>query len=283
MFERIAIVGVGLIGGSFAMALRQAGFTGRITGVSSAAAVQAALDKNIIDDAAPLADAAADADLVFLAQPVGRIIDTLHKIDAFVHQNALITDVGSTKSAITFTSQSTIARAQFLGGHPMAGKETRGVEAAEASLFAGRTWVLTPDDPDELETPPAVEFRSWLDRIGARVVVTTPEEHDRVVALTSHLPQLLATALAATVGEGVSPDQLVIAGTGLRDSTRLALSSYDLWRDIVATNTAAIDRALGALIQRLDYLRANLRTRELEQEFDAGAKLARLLRETPKV
>lgn len=271
--ETVAIVGVGLIGGSFGLALKKAGFAGRVLGVSSASAVRAALDRGAIDEAATLNDAAARADLIYLAQPIGRILDTLRHLEPLVRPGALVTDAGSTKMEILATAGEHLARCQFLGGHPMAGKEKRGVEEAEADLFAGRTYVLTPEEPEELETPAAREFVEWVERIGARVVVIDAAEHDRVVSFTSHLPQLASTALAATVGE-CGCGHLEVAGPGLADTTRLALSSYELWRDILATNTAQIERALAAYIAKLEYVRDNLRTRQLQEEFESAARLA---------
>jgi prephenate dehydrogenase len=137
--------------------------------------------------------------------------------------------------------------------------------------------VLTPDEPAELETAAAREFRGWLERMGARVVTLDSEEHDRVVALTSHLPQLASTALASLAGE-VGP--IKVSGSGLLDMTRLAASSYDLWRDILATNSGHIERALAEYIQKLEHMRENLRTRQLQQEFERGAALAGRLRRT---
>jgi prephenate dehydrogenase len=160
----------------------------------------------------------------------------------------------------------------------MAGKETRGAAAADADLFQDRVWALTPDDPSDLETPAAREFRGWLERIGARVVILDADEHDRAVALTSHLPQLVSTALAATLEQRLDGDKLAVAGPGLLDSTRLALSSYDLWRDILATNADHIESALAAFIQELEHMRENLRTRQLQAEFDRAAALAAALR-----
>jgi len=272
--DTVAIVGVGLIGGSFGLALRQAGFNGRIVGVSSEGAVRAAIARGAIDEGLPLAEAASLADLVFLAQPIGRIIDTLRRLDPLAKPGALVTDAGSTKREIVAAARA-LTRCRFLGGHPMAGKEKRGVEEAEADLFQGRTWVLTPQDPADLQG--ARDFTGWLERIGARLVVLDAAGHDRVVSLTSHLPQLASTALAATVAENLR-ENLEVAGPGLIDSTRLALSSYDLWRDILATNAAAIDSALGAYIAKLEHLRRNLRTRETQNEFEVAAELARRLR-----
>jgi len=163
----------------------------------------------------------------------------------------------------------------------MAGKETRGASAADADLFRGRTWALTPDEPAELETPAARDFRGWLDRIGAHLVVLDSDEHDRVVSLTSHLAQLASTALAATVADRLgAPAHLQMAGPGLQDMTRLAIGSYDLWRDILATNTDHIERALSEYIQKLEHMRENLRTRQLQLEFDRAARLAGRLRRT---
>jgi prephenate dehydrogenase len=273
----VAIIGTGLIGASFGLALRQAGFQGTIIGVSSERALADALAVGAIDRGASLAEAAADADLVFLSQTIGRILDTVRHIDAVVKAGALVTDAGSTKCEIVDVARQSIRRAQFLGGHPMAGKEKRGAAVAEAGLFRDRTWALTPDEPAELETPAAREFRSWLDRIGARVVTLDADEHDRVVALTSHLPQLASTALAATLAQKLRGG-LELSGSGLCDMTRLAQSGYELWRDIVATNSEHIDRALAVYIQELEHIRENLKTRQLQEEFGKAAGLAEKLR-----
>lgn len=273
---RVAIVGTGLIGASFGLALRRAGFDGAITGVSSPGAIADAMAAGAIDRGAPLADAVRDADLIFLAQTIGRIIDTIRHLDGLVRPEALVTDAGSTKCEIVDVARQCIRRCQFLGGHPMAGKETRGASGAASELFRGRSWVLTPDEPEELATPAVRAFRGWLERIGAHIVVLDSDEHDRIVSLTSHLPQLASTALAAAAGAAGRVD---VAGSGLVDMTRLALSSYDLWRDILATNSEHIERALAAYIQELEHIRENLRTRQLQKEFERGALLAARLRQ----
>ena len=275
----VAIVGTGLIGASFGLALRQAGFIGPILGVSSERALADAVGVGAIDRGVTLAEAAGQAELVFLSQSIGRILDTLRHLDPLLRPGALVTDAGSTKNEIVDHARQFIRRGQFLGGHPMAGKELRGAAAAEAGLFQGCTWVLTPDEPAELETPAARAFVGWLDRIGARLVALDCDEHDRVVAFTSHLAQLASTALASSVGENLSEERhLRVAGPGLRGMTRLALSSYDLWRDILATNAEQIDRALSRYVQKMEYIRDNLRTRQLQNEFARGADLAARLR-----
>jgi prephenate dehydrogenase len=279
MIETVAIVGTGLIGASFGLALREAGFEGRILGVSSPAAVKDAIERGAVDEALPLVQAVARADVVFLSQTILRIIETLRVIGPCLRPDALVTDAGSTKARIAEQARKSIRGAQFLGGHPMAGKEKRGAAEAEAELFRGRTWVLTPFEPDELETPAAREYVSWIRKTGAVPVVLTPEEHDRVVALTSHLPQLLSTALAAVLGTRLStPEHLRTAGPGLIDMTRLASSSYELWGDILATNAGPIDAALAACIAELERLRAGLATPETRRVFDAAAALAARLR-----
>jgi len=277
--ENVVIIGTGLIGSSFGLALRKAGYRGAITGVSSARATADAIAAGAIDGAATLEEAVPRADLVFLSQTIGRILDTVRHLDGLLKPGALVTDAGSTKCSIVDLAREHITRGQFLGGHPMAGKETRGASSADAELFRGRTWILTPDEDAELHTAAAVEFRGWLDKIGARVLVLDADEHDRVVSLTSHLAQLASTALASTVSEklGAAP-RLQAAGPGLEDMTRLAMGSYEIWRDILATNSEHIEKALSFYIQELEHMRENLRTRQLQEEFERAAALAKQLR-----
>ena len=154
---------------------------------------------------------------------------------------------------------------------------------AAADLFEGATWVLAPSRREYLEMPRPREFQEWIERIGAHPLVMDAELHDEVVAYTSHLPQLVATALASVVlqgaaGEGAPGDSLRLAGGGLRDTTRLAESPYSVWRDICLTNAENIEAALDAMLERLQALRENLRTRELQHEFEAGVRLREKLK-----
>ena len=265
--KTVAIVGVGLIGGSFALALRASGFAGRIIGVSSAEAVRVAIEHGVIDEALPLAEAAALADLVYLARPIEGILSVLDELDAYVKPGALITDAGSTKGAICARASAKIQRGRFVGGHPMAGKEARGAAEAEASLFRGRPYILTS---------PCAELEGLVASFGARAVIMPAEEHDRLVALTSHLPQLISTALAASIG--TEPEATRVAGPAAMDLTRLALSPYEIWRDIFATNAPNIDAALGVFIGKLEGLRDELRSPRIEAEFQNAAAAARKLR-----
>src|ERR1700693_1804234 len=276
--KTVAIFGVGLIGGSFALALRGAGFAGRILGVSSPATLQRALNLRVIDEGAPAREAAQAADLIYLSQPILRILEILPDLNQWVQPQAMITDAGSTKSTIVAKARSVISRCQFLGGHPMAGSEPRGGEAAGASLFEGRPYVLTPQSQSELETPNAREFLDWIARIGAFLVVLDAQEHDRTVAYTSHLPQLASTALAALLN-GREELQSRVFGPALVDSTRLALSSFDVWGDILATNRVPIEEALRAYIAKLEEFRQSLDSPAMRGQFERGAHFAGQIRD----
>ncbi len=265
----VAIAGVGLIGGSFGLALRKAGFQGAILGVSSARSIDEAVARGAIDRGASLEQAAGAADLIFLSQPIHGILETLGKLNPLVNPAALVTDAGSTKQRIADEATRSLTRCAFLGGHPMAGKEVRGAAAADADLFRGRPWVLT-GTPDH---PVAHAFREWLRLLGAREVILDAAGHDRLVGWGSHLPQLASTALASVLHDQ-APDAARVAGPGLLDMTRLAMSSYDLWQDILETNKAEAGAALDAYIEKLQALRNDLRA-----EFARGSDFARSLRE----
>ncbi len=274
----VAIFGVGLIGGSFALALRKAGFSGRIVGVSSPGTIRRALELGVIDEGRAARDAAAEADLIYLSQPILQIADSLAELNGWVRPEALITDAGSTKTLIADRAATAISRCQFLGGHPMAGRERRGVEAAEAHLFQGRPYVLTPRSEAALHTPLAREFANWIRRIGACAIILSPEEHDRIVAFTSHLPQLVSTALAAMLADRTEPKSGVF-GPALADSTRLALSSFDIWGDILASNKDPIREALRHYIATLQEFSKVLETQSMRNHFESGARFAGQLRE----
>lgn len=277
--ETVSIVGVGLIGGSFGLALRAAGFTGRILGVSSPRTIEAALARGAIDEGRPLDQAAGQSDLIYLSQPIERILEVISVVSRLAPSGALVTDAGSTKRRIVEQAHDSFTGgALFLGGHPMAGKEQRGAERAEAHLFRDATYVLTPLE-GQLSTAPIVdEFVSWIRKIGARPVVLSAAAHDRIVGWTSHLPQIVATALASSVAENVTDqNSLQVAGPGLRDMTRLAESPYDVWQDILATNSANITQALDRYIEKLTELRNELPGPRISEEFEAARQLRRKL------
>jgi len=272
-FNKVAIVGVGLIGASFGLALRKAGFAGPLIGVSSAGALAAGLEAGAISETASLEDAAQQADLIYLAQPVDRIIETLAKIGPIAQPDALITDAGSTKVAIVAAAAQHVKQAQFVGGHPMAGKESRGAFNADGNLFRGRPYVLEPASGAKAE-----QFRDWITCLGAEIVEMTPERHDATVALTSHLPQLLSTTLAALLADDANRGLTDVFGSGLLDMTRLALSPADLWASILQTNARNVEKALEDYIGALVRIRNSLRTPELYKIFDVSANFAAELR-----
>ncbi len=274
----VAVVGVGLIGGSFALALRRAGFDDRILGVSSGRTLREAAALGVIDEGVPLAEAAARADLIYLSQPIAKILETIRALGPLVRPGCLVTDAGSTKERIVAEFSRCLPAHAFLAGHPMAGKETRGVAEAEAALFEGRTYVLAPVDGAQLETPQAREFRSWLERIGAVTLILDPAAHDRAVALTSHLPQLASTALAALLAGRLDEGARQAAGPGLADMTRLAMGSYDIWRDILDTNQACIADALEAYIEMLQRVRGEMASSAMAERFETASRFAAALR-----
>ena len=279
--RQVTICGVGLIGGSLGLALKKAGFGGRIVGFGRPVTLEKAQRRGAIDSASSnLAEAVADADVVYLSTPILTLLELMGKLPPLVKPEALITDAGSTKAAICENGAKLFPGPPwFIGGHPMAGKESTGVDNADADLFQGARYALTPYSRHHLDTPIARSFVAWLDRIGARVLILDAELHDEIVTWTSHLPQLVSTALAVAVMENVkAPEDLELSAGGLRDASRLAESSYKVWRDVCITNAENIERALTTFTQALEHLRDNLRSRELENIFERANELRRRLK-----
>jgi prephenate dehydrogenase len=276
--ETVAIVGVGLIGASFGLALRKSGFGGEIIGVSSQSALAAGLARGAISISASLGEAAQRADLIYLSQPVDRSLETISQLAATLRPGTLVTDAGSTKQIICECALTHLPAGCFLGGHPIAGKEQRGPEAADADLFRDRPYVLTPSS-----TPAnhSATFRAALNSFGARVLEMSPVEHDSTIAFTSHLPQLISTALAATLHREDNAKLAQIFGPGLLGMTRLALSSPELWRSILSTNQAQISAALKAYIGVLCELQGRLGECEISHTFEEAASFAHAIRKLP--
>ena len=241
----VAILGHGLIGGSIARALEACG---------------AGLEVLALDRDDPV-DRAAGADLIILSAPVAANITNLVALRAVVSSETLITDVGSTKAAIVSAARGM----RFIGGHPVAGSAASGPEAADPELFRGRQWILTPTEHTRSDDLARLE---WLvTTLGARTILMDPAEHDRAFAYLSHLPQLAISALMHVVGDAVR-DNLSAAGPGLRDSTRIAASSPDIWQEIVASNREHIVPALDALIGALQHLRDDRTGETLRDVFE---------------
>jgi prephenate dehydrogenase len=277
--KTVAIYGVGLIGGSFALALRRSGYTGQILGVSSSGTIAEAVRLGVVDRGAEADEAAYLADLIYLAQPIREILKTIEWLSGRLKPGALVTDVGSTKVEIMDVATRVLGASSFLGGHPMAGKELRGVGAAEAGLFEGRTYFLCVRDQAVLDHPVAEQLVDHLENFGARPVLLEPAEHDRLVSLTSHLPQMASTALASCLSKVLEPNSARNgAGPGLGDMTRLAQSSYELWADILFTNVNSIDRALALYIAELQEIRAALGHTDVGATFERAANFSGLVR-----
>jgi prephenate dehydrogenase len=282
-FKHISIIGLGLIGGSWGLALKERGVAARRVGCDRPEVLERALASGVVDEGSvdPLA-AVHDADLVILATPVGVILDLLTQLRGAAAPRALITDVGSTKRLICQRAREILGdEPLFIGGHPLAGKERSGLENASAELFAGARYVLTPLLPDHLEDARVKAFSALVEALGGKPFVTEASTHDRALAYISHLPQLLVSGLASMIAEQGAEDFLPLefAGSGFRDVTRLAESPYGIWRDICLTNIENIQSALESLIEKLEAMKLHLSDRELERDFRQALKLRERLRE----
>jgi prephenate dehydrogenase len=254
--RHLGIVGVGLIGGSVAMAARRAWPDVRVAGIDRGAALDSARLITAFDVLADTVDVLRGADLVVMAAPVSQNIALLPALGAILDQPALITDTGSTKRATVAAAAGLPAHLTFVGGHPLAGAARGGLALARGDLFVGRPWLLTPGSATR--TPSDVErVERFVNGLGGEPRIMDAADHDRLFAFLSHLPQLAASALMHTVGGAVG-DRIDLAGPGLVDTTRLATSPADIWQDICATNADAIGPALDAFIAALTDLRDNL-------------------------
>jgi prephenate dehydrogenase len=280
--RQITIIGTGLIGGSLALALKKRRFAGRIVGCDRESVLDRARKRGAIDDGSPNpGDAVHGSQLVVLATPVLAIVDLIERVGPVLPANALLTDVGSTKTAVTERAVKVFgkkARQRFLAGHPMAGKELSGVDYADADLFQNAVWFLTPLPGQNLHEGLFAEFAGWIDQIGARIAMLPAEEHDRLCAWISHLPQMVSTALAATLVEEFGEDAplLPTGGRALREMTRISASPYSMWRDIAISNRKNLEDALLKLEQRLAHIRENLGTRQLAGEFEQAHLLRKV-------
>jgi prephenate dehydrogenase len=282
-FKRIAIIGLGLIGGSWALALKKLGYAAHRVGFDTPGVLKKAIESGAVHEAAKDVDEAVrDADLLILATPVGKVLELLPKLKTAAPPHALITDVGSTKQRIMARAKELpTGGPMFLGGHPLAGKEHSGFEYADAELFQNACYAIVPSSATAMEDTRAKAFVSLVESLGAQPWVMDAASHDVAVAYLSHMPQLLSTGLAGMVAEksGQKGLPLELAGSGFRDLTRLAESPYSMWRDICLTNIENIQAALDAMIQKLDTIKTHLSTRELEKEFDQARSLRQKLRE----
>jgi prephenate dehydrogenase len=278
-FRQVTIVGTGLIGGSLGLALKKRHLAGRIIGCDRAPVLQRAQACGAIEAGAiNLADAVTGSDLVVLATPVIPILDLIDRLGSSLPARTLVTDVGSTKAEIVQRAAKSFGKnagQRFLAGHPMAGKEQAGVEFADADLFEGAAWLFTPLPKQNVHAGLCGEFIHCVERIGAKVAVVDPVEHDRLCAWISHLPQIISTALAAALVDEFGSDApiLDVGGRALREMTRISGSPYSMWRDIAITNRKNLSDVIQKLEQRLAHIRENLDSRELAAEFERAHQL----------
>ena len=276
IFQKVGIVGLGLIGGSIAIAARQIWPASLVIGVDNKDVLETAMRLHAIDVAADDPYVLAEADLVILAAPVKQNIELLAELDDNLTQPAVVTDVGSTKRAIVDAARKLPPKFTFIGGHPLGGAAQGGLENARPDLFSGRPWLLTPasDRGEALE-----KLSAFVMALGAEPRVVDVATHDRLLAFLSHLPQLTASALMTVVGNAVGSQGLGLSGKGLADTTRLASSPPEIWRDIAATNADEIGPALDALITILQDLRRDLPEGEkLADIFTEAANWRRTLK-----
>jgi len=261
--KRTTVVGCGLIGASFALALRRCSPDVCIAGWdSSSITLNRALERGIIDEFDETFDReqVSTSDLIYLAMPVGGIRRFLQDHGAHVAPGAIVTDAGSTKSEVCETALNYLPEGRlFIGGHPVTGSHLAGLEHARADLFECAPYALIKDHLNENDEALAT-MTELVKMLGARVILTTAAEHDRAMALVSHLPQLISCALAATIEGQVDSDALKrMVGPGYRDMTRLAGSSWSIWRDILAANAGPIVSALDEMLDLLLAVRDELR------------------------
>jgi prephenate dehydrogenase len=285
LIQRAAILGTGLIGGSFAKALRKYTPDMHITGWDREEVAHHLKSSGVADAtfSGAIEPAIRGAGLIYLALPIGVTLDILPEIAQNAAPHALVTDAGSTKLRICTAAAELFEEEEstpiFLGGHPMAGRELSGFGQSDADLFQKTTYALVGPAQDDRD-PRIVAFIKILEKLGARPTWLGAQQHDYAVGLASHLPQLTAVALGSFLYDRLDENGLPItlAGPGLRDTLRLAGSSYATWRDIVLTNREVLSAALDLFARRLDDLRERLGSRELEADFDAANELYKLLR-----
>jgi prephenate dehydrogenase len=274
--EKITILGVGLIGASFALAARKGGLCGSIAGFGrSEENLKKAKERGIIDsyDLDPSA-ASADADLIMLSTPVGNFLELVRRSAGSFKKGALVTDAGSVKGRLVREIEALMpSGVHYVGGHPIAGSDRSGIDSANAELFRNAKCILTPT-PDSDAGAVAAVTGIW-NSLGSEVITMESEAHDRVFAAVSHLPHLLAYAMINTVAD-VDPSYLEFSGQGFKDTTRIAASSPEIWRDICLMNKDNILDLILVFQKKLDSLSRHLRAADsasLETELARARKL----------
>jgi prephenate dehydrogenase len=285
-FSQVTIIGVGVIGGSLGLAIKKRFSSVTVVGFDRREVLKKAIRKGAIDIAATsLRNALQKADFVFLAMPVSEILKSLPLIAKDLPPDAIVSDVGSVKGSIVRRARQLFLRGNFVGGHPMAGVELSGVEAAHPLLYENAVYVLTPMHGKV--TPAVKRLASFVEELGARVVVLDPRTHDEVASVVSHLPQLTAVALTNVAG-GRHPSgrrHLRLAAGGFRDLTRIASSKPEIWADILTQNRVEIDKSLKLMIRELRIYRKLLSRRKgsfLGKKFNSARRIRSNIPKTMK-
>lgn len=279
IFQRVGVVGLGLIGGSIALASRDIWPAGLVIGVDRKDVLERAMLLHAIDVAADDLIVLAEADLVILAAPIQQNLELLAELPGYIAGPAVITDTGSTKREIVSAAKALPDRFTFIGGHPLGGAARGGIEHARPDLFTNRPWVFTPSlktgsDPmtkNVIGSDPFEQLQAFARGLGAIPKTLSPAEHDHLLAFISHLPQLTVSALMKVVGEAAGEQGLELSGRGLVDTTRLASSPGGIWKEVCATNPDEVGAALDALIEVLQNLRSTVASGSAVEEVFESA------------
>ena len=275
-FSQVTIIGVGLLGGSMALALKKYHLVEKVIAVSRPETISKAVSLGVIDHGVPydrIAEGIENSDVVFLTSPVSVILRQMEQLAKIIPDGVIVTDVGSTKKHIMENAERLFAgKKYFIGGHPMAGAEQAGVEKADADLYKNRPYVLigSPGVPEAALD----RFEYAIKCIGAKTVRISADEHDIITAAISHVPQIAAVALMNVIGrkDDEKGTYLRLAGGGFRDMTRIASSPYSIWEDICQTNKENIQKAIHQLIEELHDISNLIGSSELSNKFQKSAE-----------
>jgi len=273
--KKIAIIGVGLLGGSLGIAFKRNGC--HVTGISREETIERAMNLGVIHRGFPyerMDEGLLDAEVVFLCTPISRIVELIKEIGTFLQTGAIVSDVGSTKRVIVSTAREYLPEGIiFIGGHPMAGSEKSGIEASDPFLFQNVIYVLSPDNSANEES--INRFQALIESLGARVIFLTPHEHDAIASAVSHLPQMIAVTLVNLVGnlDHSNPVYLRMAAGGFRDLTRIAMSPFSMWKDILETNKELVEDIIDTFITELQRLKHSICSDKLKTSFTCASQI----------
>lgn len=278
-FKKITIIGVGLIGGSLGLALKEKNPNFKIVGIDKQEIIEKAIARGAIDEGTiNLEEGIKEADIIIIATPVKTILNILTQINPFLKKGCLVTDTGSTKQQIVQKANKILSKnVFFIGGHPMAGSEKYGIESADPYLFHNKTYILTPTHKNNLTTLKKISL--LIKMIGAKKLILDPLEHDRIVSAVSHLPQIIAVSLINAIDElalrGNNNSYFKAVGEGFKDMTRIASSPYKIWEDICDTNQENILEMIQEFKKYLEVMEDKLKNdpNSLKEEFQKASKL----------